>query len=220
MEQAGELFCAMRDYNQQKPIQLTGLMKAIFTSFKNQFDRDLDKYKSVSDRNKDNGSKGGRPEKNPEKPTGLIGLKNKPTITQHNPNKPDSDNDSDSVNDSVNGNGIDKEKVSKNIIKVIDIEQRKLAFAESLKEFELIYGSDMIEDFFFYWSEELQNGKKMRWEDQRSWNITGRLRTWKKNERPKQNFQQKIFNQQKPDKMQILQNEYQIAMNLINNQEQ
>jgi len=88
-----ELFKAIRDYNKGLELNLSGLVDIVFTQFKNQFDRDLNKYHAICERNKANGSKGGRP-KNPKNPVGLL-------KTQRNPKKPkkaDSDSDSDSVN--------------------------------------------------------------------------------------------------------------------------
>ena len=92
-----ELFKAIRDYNKGLELNLSGLVDIVFTQFKNQFDRDLNKYHAICERNKANGSKGGRP-KNPKNPVGLL-------KTQRNPKKPkkaDSDNDSDKDSDSVN----------------------------------------------------------------------------------------------------------------------
>ena len=91
--ECAELFKAIRDYNKGLELNLSSLVDIVFTQFKNQFDRDLDKYKSICERNKVNGSKGGRP-KNPKNPVGF-------SKTQRNPKKPkkavsDSDNDKDS----------------------------------------------------------------------------------------------------------------------------
>lgn len=107
-EQKGELFQAVFDYNIGKEVVLTGLMKAIFVSFKNQFDRDNDKYQSIVERNKINGSKGGTPKKpkgTQKNPVGSSG-------GEQNPNK--ADNDSDSVNDSDNENKNEKELIIDN----------------------------------------------------------------------------------------------------------
>ncbi len=87
IEQKGQLIDAIRAYHCDKEYELSGLMKAVFIPFKNQFNRDDEKYKNICDRNRKNGSKGGRPEK-PKKPSGLI--KN-----PKQPKKPDSDSDSD-----------------------------------------------------------------------------------------------------------------------------
>lgn len=112
-EQKAQLFDAIRDYHLGKEVNLSGLMKAVFTPFKNQFNRDLEKYKSVSERNRANGKKGGRPNKaekqkdkeNPKKPKKPTGLIQNPLE----PKKPDSDNDSDNDNDSEKDNEKDIE---------------------------------------------------------------------------------------------------------------
>lgn len=113
-EQKGELFQAVFDYNIGKEVVLTGLMKAIFVSFKNQFDRDNKKYQSIVERNKINGSKGGTPKKpkgTQKNPVGSSG-------GEQNPNKADNDNDSvnDSDNDSDNENKNDNVNVIKEIV--------------------------------------------------------------------------------------------------------
>jgi len=104
--QISELFLAIRDYHIGNELQLTGLMKAVFTPFRNQFERDEEKYQSIIERNKNNGKKGGRPksEINPEEPKKPNGLFSNP----EEPKKADNVNDSD--NDNVNDNDIKKEK--------------------------------------------------------------------------------------------------------------
>lgn len=93
-DQTKELILAFRDYNIGLEPKLSGLMKAVFINFKNQFDRDLKKYEKTVERNKNNGSKGGRPKNptEPKKPSGLI-------VNPTEPKKPDSDNGSDNVKD-------------------------------------------------------------------------------------------------------------------------
>lgn len=93
-EQQGQLLVAMRDYTMGKEVKLTGLMKAIFIPFKNQFDRDNEKYESTIERNKINGAKGGRKKETQNNPT-------KPTGFSENPNKADNKNESKNKNDNV-----------------------------------------------------------------------------------------------------------------------
>lgn len=62
-----------------------------------------------------------------------------------------------------------------------NINERKLRFAESLKDFVPIYGRDMIKEFYDYWSEPNPTNTKFRKEMQRTWSLEGRLRTWAKN---------------------------------------
>jgi len=62
-----------------------------------------------------------------------------------------------------------------------NIKDRKLKFSETLKPFLEIYGKDLLNDFYFYWAEETHSNKKLKYELQKTWNLAGRLRTWKKN---------------------------------------
>lgn len=101
-EQAGQLFKAVHMYQKTGEHGLTGIMAAIFVSFKNQFDRDIEKYQKICERNKNNGLGGGRPknEKTQSVILGYSGLQKKPKETQDNPKKPDSKNKNDSKSES------------------------------------------------------------------------------------------------------------------------
>jgi len=76
----------------------------------------------------------------------------------------------------------EKEKVKE---KLINIEERKLKFADALKPFLDEYGRDMLNDFYFYWTEHGENDKKLRFEKEKTFGISQRLRTWH-NRNPKQ----------------------------------
>jgi hypothetical protein len=107
IEQKASLFDAIRDYNLGKEVKLSGLMKAVFTPFKNQFNRDNDKYESIVERNSINGSKGGRPKKskqNPKNPMGYLETQQNPTKPKKADNKNDNDNDNENKNDNDNLN--------------------------------------------------------------------------------------------------------------------
>jgi hypothetical protein len=73
------------------------LTSIIFEPFLNQFKRDDVKYQNVVERNKINGSKGGRP-KTQDNPLGYLATENNPKE----PKKADSDSKSDSKSDSNN----------------------------------------------------------------------------------------------------------------------
>jgi len=60
-EQKASLFDAIRDYHLGNEVKLSGLMRAVFIAFENQFKRDENKYLATTDRNRENGKKGGRP---------------------------------------------------------------------------------------------------------------------------------------------------------------
>lgn len=93
-EQAGKLLKAFLAYHSEQDLNLDPMLDLVFFSFQAQFERDGIKYNTIVERNRNNGSKGGRPKNpiEPKKPTGLSGNPSKPR-------KADSVKDSDSVND-------------------------------------------------------------------------------------------------------------------------
>ena len=92
-EEAGRLIKHIFSYvNDENPNPVDRITDLSFEPIKLQLKRDLIKYESIVNRNKSNGSLGGRPktQEEPKKPTGLSG----------NPNKPKkADTDTDNVND-------------------------------------------------------------------------------------------------------------------------
>lgn len=105
-EQAGQLFKAIKAYQCEGQIELNALIKIAFSPFKNQFMRDENKYQNIVDRNKINGSRGGRPNKQKE-PTGLSGNPKNP----EKPQKADSDSKSDSKSDSEKNKTLDQSAI-------------------------------------------------------------------------------------------------------------
>lgn len=108
-ETAGRLLKLILDYANgdfNEPTDL--LLQVVFEPIKQSLIRDLEKYDAKVVRNKENGSKGGRPSKenNPQKPTGL---NNNPLKAK----KADNDSDSDSVSDNGNEREIVKVKNNK-----------------------------------------------------------------------------------------------------------
>lgn len=59
---------------------------------------------------------------------------------------------------------------------------RKEAFYQSLIPFVGLYPKEMIRAFFDYWSEQNKSGTKMRFELEKTWELSRRLRTWEKKE--------------------------------------
>lgn len=104
-EEAGRLIKHLFRYvNDLDPEPPDRMIELVFEQFKQILKVDLEKWEALRDRNKINGAKGGRPKKDkePKKPTGLIGNPKKPR-------KADNDNDNDNVND----NGLSKDNNSK-----------------------------------------------------------------------------------------------------------
>lgn len=84
-----------------------------------------------------------------------------------------------------NANYADKDKV---IVKDI-ISNRKLKFSETIKPFVDLYGSEMCNKFFAYWTEPNKSNTKMKFEMQKTWDTKRRLKTWSDNNfntKPKQ----------------------------------
>jgi hypothetical protein len=73
----------------------------------------------------------------------------------------------------------EKEKVQ---LKKNNIDERKLKFASTLNPFVDVYGRDMINDFFKYWTEPNKSNTKFKQELEKTWSVERRLETWSKND--------------------------------------
>lgn len=63
------------------------------------------------------------------------------------------------------------------------IEERKQVFYDSLKGFVDKYPKEMLRKFFDYWSEQNSSGKKMKFEMQKTFEISKRLTYWSNNDK-------------------------------------
>jgi len=66
--------------------------------------------------------------------------------------------------------------------KVKNIEEREQIFFKNLATFKDKYPDEMLKDFFLYWTEKNRNGKKMRFEMEKTWDLSRRLAKWHSNE--------------------------------------
>lgn len=64
---------------------------------------------------------------------------------------------------------------------VNQLEKRSQIFKESIFPYVNTYSKDLCEAFFLYWSEPNQTKTKMRFELQKTWDTSRRLKTWSKN---------------------------------------
>ena len=60
-------------------------------------------------------------------------------------------------------------------------ETKRDEFIKALVPFMDKYGKEMVREFFDYWSETNTNGKKMRFEMEKTWDLDRRLSRWSKN---------------------------------------
>ena len=94
--EAGRLFKAILAYGHAGEVRaLSGSERLVFMMIKGQMDRDRDSYTQTVERNRENGSKGGRP----KKPTGFFENPLGFSKTQENPLKPKKSQDKDKDKD-------------------------------------------------------------------------------------------------------------------------
>ncbi len=158
-EEAGRLIKHFFRYVNDLNPESDRLTELLFNPIKATLKRDLESWQNKQKINRENGAKGGRPKTqiNPNNPVGF-------SETQNNPKK----GVNDSVSDIVN--------------KKNDIDERKLKFASTLKPFVEVYGREMINDFFKYWTEPNKSNTKFKQELEKTWSVERRLETWSKND--------------------------------------
>ena len=67
------------------------------------------------------------------------------------------------------------------------LEEKSLEFRATLVPFSKKYDGEMLKKFFLYWTEPTKNKKKLRWELEKTWEISRRLENW--NSRNNNTFQ-------------------------------
>lgn len=75
---------------------------------------------------------------------------------------------------------LEKPKKSKKHIEG-EMKQRMQVFYNSLVPFVSLYGKDMIRAFYDYWSEPNKSHSKMRYEQEKTWDLNRRLARWANN---------------------------------------
>lgn len=64
-----------------------------------------------------------------------------------------------------------------------NISSRKLKFASTLQPFLSVYGKDLLNSFYGYWTEPNKSKSKFRQELEKTWDIKRRLETWAENDK-------------------------------------
>ena len=149
-EDKAQLFDAILLYNNDQPVlELSYVVKVVFSKMKNFFDDQNQKYEEkIVKRNKENGAKGGRPpSKKPKKPTGLKWNPDKPkeTLTET-----DTDTNKKNIyleiyNTRNNKNITQHKKLNEEIKKSIEKILQDLSESEviqSIENYATIYHSD------------------------------------------------------------------------------
>lgn len=90
------------------------------------------------------------------------------------------------LSESPEGDQTDKPKKRNVWIETFD--KRKDEFRKSLfpytnyKSYKGPYTPDMVKEFFDYWTEPNKSRSRMRWETEKTWDLTKRLANWSKND--------------------------------------
>jgi len=109
-----------------------------------------------------------------------------PEINLHTDSHVDLHTDSLMENENENRNSnkkMEKEKESLKEQKLRLLEQRRQVFAIRVFEFSNQYPKEMLDKFLLYWSEMNKAGSQMRWEMERTWELSRRLATWASREK-------------------------------------
>lgn len=105
----------------------------------------------------------------------------------------DKDKEKDSLKEKEKTILTDGKKESEKVAAEAATSARKEKFYSSLVPFVDKYGKDMIRDFFDYWSEMNRSKSKMRFEQQSTWELALRLKTWADREKiPKKEGNPKV----------------------------
>lgn len=82
------------------------------------------------------------------------------------------------IKEKDNNKLLSKKKVSPSLP---DLTARSKLFQESLRPFLEVYGRDLLNDFYAYWTEPNKSKTKMRYELEKTWDVARRLNTWSRN---------------------------------------
>jgi len=164
----------LRYINDQNPEPPSKLIKIVFEPIKQNLKRDLKKWEQKSLKNTENA----RIRWDKENANASERIKQDANYA-----------DKDKVKDTVTVKDKVKENDTNTIAapKVATIETRKGDFMNKVSFHLPTYGKEMLREFFDYWTEMNEGGKKMRFEMQKVFDISRRLKTWDKNNKFRNN---------------------------------
>lgn len=91
------------------------------------------------------------------------------------------------VLDSIGGHQTDTRRTPEQ-----ELKERKLTFGMQLKPFNGMYQRSMLAEFYNYWTEVKEGGRKMRFEKEKTFEIAKRLARWSKNNYGKSSSEQRM----------------------------
>lgn len=198
LEDRGRVFTALFDVaDGEDPDKIENpAARMLLKVMSKQMQKDADAYERKCEKNRDNARQRTQANATERKPSQANATERKRTGGD---NDKDNDNDKENDKDSLK----DKEKTNINVSKKesekVEVaaeaatSARKEKFYASLVPFVDKYGKDMIREFFDYWSEMNRSKSKMRFEQQSTWELALRLKTWADREKiPKKEGNPKV----------------------------
>lgn len=196
LEDRGRVFTALFDVaDGEDPDKIENpAARMLLKVMSKQMQKDADAYERKCEKNRDNARQRTQANATERKPSQANATERKRT---------GGDNDNDKDNDKDNDFLKEKEKTNVNVSKKESekvgvaaeaaTSARKEKFYASLVPFVDKYGKDMIREFFDYWSEMNRSKSKMRFEQQSTWELALRLKTWADREKiPKKDGNPKV----------------------------
>lgn len=191
-EMQGEVLTAIIEYGLNG--ETTGSLKPITSAMLAMVKPQID----ANNKRMENGSKGGRPCKatsaeeqscnqvvtEQEPNNNQTKTKPKPKETKPKPNNnqtepKEKDKEEDKDKDKENSTSVESKKDAAKAATLL----RKETFYQILVPYVGQYTKEMIRSFFDYWSELNRSGTKMRYELEKTWELSKRLATWASRER-------------------------------------
>ena len=210
-EEVGLLFRAIYRYCMDGVVLETDnrTLAFAFSMFKTSLDRNTERYESIVEVRRANGSKGGKKRvENLRNQANQANQANATLLQANQANQAVSVRDSVSVSvsdsDSVRENN--NNDVSNNILSIAKscderkLQRRKDKFVSSLEPYKETYGDAMVEEFSDYWTEPNKSKTKMRFEMERTWDLNRRLKRWASNRINQHNNNNDNGNNNQPNK--------------------
>ena len=155
-----------------EPTDLPIEAKLAYTLISKQLERDADKYEEVRQKRAEAGKAGNAKRwGNGDKSQMVANVANAIRESQKSQMVA---NIADNENDDEKGLVICPKKAAS----AATLEQRRQQFQDELKPYVERYGADMMNNFFAYWSETNKMRTKMRFELERTWDVSRRLARW------------------------------------------
>lgn len=182
-EKAGELFKHILLYVNDKNPETDDLITNLtFEPIKQQLKRDLKKFEEVKEFKSNGGRLGNLKRWNEDLYNKVINkkitLEEAETIAENRKVSHTDVKQSHTIAKiAVNDNDNDNDNVIIN-----NIDKRKLKFASTLKPFVDLYGKELLNDFYKYWTEPNKSNTKFKQELEKTWSLERRLDTWAKND--------------------------------------